>query len=139
MRDKGGFHRKVQELIDCFATTDPLRGMAELQGKQDQDEAALMWLAFAVLHGINADASEISILKSADGTVRVVPKYRRRDLPPPSPAVAKRIFEVLREITHADRDRAETLLALGIRDGSAELMVKQRRERDGQKATLKFF
>ena len=63
MRDKETLHRKVQELIDCFATTDPLKEMSELGKDSDKDEAALKWLALAALHGINMNAKKISIRK----------------------------------------------------------------------------
>ncbi|MFC1814353.1 hypothetical protein ACFL0M_00110 [Thermodesulfobacteriota bacterium] len=63
MKEKRNPHLKVQELCDCFATTDLLKEMSALKGDADIDEAALKWIALAALHGINANAEKISILK----------------------------------------------------------------------------
>ena len=59
MKDKSNFHLKVQDLCDCFATTDPLKEMSEIMEDQNREEAALKWLALAALHGIN-DTPELS-------------------------------------------------------------------------------
>ena len=40
MKDKETLHRKVQDLVDCFATTDPLKGMSKLRTEKGQKEAA---------------------------------------------------------------------------------------------------
>ena len=67
MKDKETLHKKVQELIDCFATTDPLKEMSELGKEGDVGEAALKWLALATLHGINRNAEKITVQHSAGG------------------------------------------------------------------------
>ena len=54
MKDKHSLHLKVQELCDCFATTDPLKEMSLLEKDAEGSGAALKWLALAILHGINA-------------------------------------------------------------------------------------
>jgi len=58
MKDKHSLHLKVQELCDCFATADPLKEMSLLEKDDDRTEAALKWLALAILHGINANAKK---------------------------------------------------------------------------------
>jgi hypothetical protein len=138
MKDKETLHRKVQELVDCFATTDPLREMSVLKAQEGQDEAPLKWLALAVLHGINAGAKEISVVKSADGTVRVLAEYRKAELPNPGPIIGEKILESLRRITHLEGDKGKTVLAMGVRDGSIDLSVKIEREKQGEKLTLRF-
>jgi len=35
MKDKTSLHRRTQELIDCFAGTDPLKEMSELEKRED--------------------------------------------------------------------------------------------------------
>ncbi|MBT8406408.1 MAG: hypothetical protein KJP05_03040, partial [Deltaproteobacteria bacterium] len=81
MKDKRSLHLEVQEHIDCFANTDPLKEMSEITKDTDKDQAALKWMALAVLHGLNFDAKKISIRRAPDGTTTVQAKYRRADLP----------------------------------------------------------
>jgi hypothetical protein len=138
MKDKETLHRKVQELVDCYATTDPLKEMSMLKAEEGQDEAPLKWLALAVLHGINAGAEEISLDKAADGTVRVLAEYREAELPTPGPTLGGKILESLRRITHLEGDKGKTALAMGVREGSIDLLVKIEREKGGEKVTLGF-
>ena len=42
MEDKRNLHLKIQELCDCYATTrSTLKGMSDVPGDEDKDEAAL--------------------------------------------------------------------------------------------------
>jgi hypothetical protein len=138
MKDKESLHRKVQELVDCFATTDPLKEMSILKDEEAEEEAALKWLALAVLHGINAGAKEISVIKSGDGTVRVFAEYYKAELPSPGSIIGERLFESTRRITHLEKDKGETALAMGVREGSIDLGVEIEKERKGEKLKLKF-
>ena len=138
MRDKETLHRKVQELIDCFATTDPLKEMSELVRDSDKDEAALKWLALAALHGINMNAKKISIRKRDGGAITVSAEYREAELPSPGLSIGEKIIEDLRAITHLEKDKDKTTLALGIRDGSVDLGVKVKKDEKGEKVTLLF-
>ncbi len=50
MKDKRSQHLKLQELCDCFVTTDPLKEMSEIENDgDDTEEAALKWIALAAL------------------------------------------------------------------------------------------
>ena len=138
MRDKQSLHLKVQELCDCFATTDPLKEMSLLERDEDKDEAALKWLALAILHGINANAKKISLTRSQDGKVSVAAEYRRADLPEPGPEIGEKIVEAVRGITHIEGEKGKTLLAVGVRDSSVEMNVKLKKDEDGESVTLKF-
>lgn len=138
MRDKETLHRKVQELVDCFATTDPLKEMSALKHQEGQEESPLKWLALAVLHGINGGAKEISVVKSADGQVKVLAEYYTAELPSPGPLIGGKVVESLRGITHLEGDKGETTLALGIREASVDLRVGIMRDHEGEKVTLKF-
>jgi hypothetical protein len=138
MRDKETLHKKVQEQIDCFATTDPLKEMSELEKDKDAGEAALKWLALATLHGINMNAKEITVLKSGNGQVKVIAEYRPAELPSPGSTVGAKIIQDVREITHLEKEKGKTLLALGVRDGSVDLKVKVKKDEHGEKVTLKF-
>lgn len=135
---KRSLHLKVQEMIDCFATSDPLREMSNLEKEPDKDEAAIKWLALAVLHGINAGAKKISIVKSGDGEVRILAEYGRAELPSPGRVIGARILDSVRKITHLEGDKGKTPLVMGVRDGSLELHVQARRDGEGEKVTLKF-
>ena len=138
MKDKGSFHLKVQELCDCFATTDPLKEMSVVKNDADKEEAALKWLALAALHGVNNNAENISITISNDGEVKVTAEYRKTDLPSPGPEVAEKIIEAMSGITHIEGDEGKTQLALGIRDSSIDLIVKMKKKGDEKKVTIKF-
>ncbi|MDZ7700454.1 MAG: hypothetical protein U5R49_27190 [Deltaproteobacteria bacterium] len=112
--------------------------MSELGKGEDEEEAALKWLALAALHGINNRAKKIKIYRSESGEVKVVAKYREAELPSPGPDIGQKIIDDLRQITHLEADKGKTLLALGIRDSSIELKVKAERDEEGEKITLKF-
>jgi hypothetical protein len=138
MKEKRSFHLKVQELVDCYATSDPLKEMSVIDKEEDREEAALKWIALAVLHGINANADEIRISRSVDGEVKVSANYRKTKLPSPDADIGNRIIETIREITHIDGDKGKMPLALGIRDGSLELGIKVKRKDDGETIKFKF-
>ena len=138
MKDKETRHKKVQEMIDCYATSDPLKEMSEIQQEDDLSEAAVKWLAVASLHGINMNASEIRITKSSNGEIKVVAEYRQAELPSPGFPVGDRIIQVIRDITHLQGRGGESMLSLGVRDGSIDVKVIVREEVDGESAVLLF-
>ncbi len=137
MKDSASMHLKVQEMADCYATTDPLAEMAALGADEDKDQAAIKWLALAVLHGINDHAEKITIQKSKDG-VTVKAKYRKTELPDPPADIGDRILKVVRDITHIEGDKGKMPLSLGIRDSSIELKLKIETKDDGEQLTIKF-
>ena len=138
MKDSGSMHKNVQEMCDCYTTTDPLKEMSTLKNESDTDSAAVKRVALAALHGVNNTAKEISIRRGEDGTVSVLAEYRLTDLPSPGDDVAKKIFEAFREMTHIDADKGKTALALGIRDSSIDLNVKLKKKNNSEKITIGF-
>jgi hypothetical protein len=138
MKDKRNFHLEVQEHIDCFANTDPLREMSEINGDTDKDQAALKWMALAVLHGINFNAKKISLRTTADGTTTVHAKYRKADLPSPGGDIGRNVLEAVRQITHFEGDEGKGPLALGVRNDSLEISVSVKRDEHGETVTFKF-
>ena len=138
MKEKRNLHLKVQELCDCYATTDPLKVMSEIKGDSDQDEAAEKWLALAALHGVNNNAKEISIRRSKDGKIKVTAKYREAELPSPGSKIGKKIMSAVREITHIESGKGKSPLALGIREDSIELKIKMKSKNKGERVTLTF-
>jgi hypothetical protein len=135
---KRSLHLKVQEMIDCFATSDPLREMWNIEKEEDKDEAAIKWLALAVLHGINAGAKKISIIKSDGGEVKIQAEYGKAELPSPGKIIGANILDSVRKIIHVEGDKGKSPLIMGVRDGSLELQVEAKREGVGEKVTLKF-
>lgn len=138
MKDKETLHARVQRLIDCFAAIDPLSEMAGLSKEADRQEAALKWLALAVIHGINSGAREISVTRSQEGEVSVVAEYKKAELPSPGVEIGSRIMESLRQITHIEGEKGKSSLAMGVRDGSIDLGIKVKSGVDEERITLKF-
>jgi len=138
MKEKRNLHLKVQELCECYASTDPLKEMSEVKNDADLDEGALKWIALAALHGVNSSAKKITISRTPQGDVKVTAKYRTAELPSPGKNVGEKIFGALREITHIETEKGKTPLALGIRDSSLEVKITFNSEAEGETVTLKF-
>jgi hypothetical protein len=138
MKEKRNLHLKVQELCDCYATTDPLKEMSAVPKDKDRDEAAAKWLALAALHGVNNNAEEITLSRAKDGAIRVTAKYRETELPSPGKELGQSIVEAAREITHIEGAKGKSLLALGIRNDSLELKVKLKSKDDREELTIEF-
>jgi hypothetical protein len=138
MKEKRNLHLKVQELCDCYATTDPLKEMSALGQDKDKEEAALKWLALAALHGVNHNAESITVSRNTKGQVKVVARYRETELPSPSSEVGQKIMSAVREITHIEGDTGKTVLALGMRNDSLELKVKIKVKGEQEKVAIEF-
>lgn len=138
MKDSSSMHKNVQEMCDCYATTDPLKEMSTLNKQSDAKAAAVKWLALAALHGVNNNAEKISLYRGEDGKLSIIAEYRPTELPSPGDAVGQEIVDVFRQMTHIDADKGETALALGIRDSSIDLKVKIKKKRGSEKITIKF-
>ena len=138
MKEKRNLHLKVQELCDCYATTDPLKEMSVVKNDEDKDEAAVKWLALAALHGVNDNAQEVTITRTRDGDVKVSAKYRESELPSPGAEVGAKILDAVREITHIEEGKGKTPLALGIRQDSIELKVKFKSKKNKDSLTITF-
>jgi len=138
MKDAGNLHQKVQGLCDCYATNDPLKEMSKVKNESDTDEAALKWIALAVLHGINSNAKEITISKTKSDGIKVTAEYRKAELPSPSSPIAEKIINAMREISHLEGQKAETTLAFGIQNNSMDLKIKSIHEGSDEKITIEF-
>ena len=138
MLDKRSLHAKVQEQADCFANPDLLAEMAGLGREQDSEEGALKWLALAVLHGIDRNAEKICLRRDADGAISVTAKYRKSELPKPPSPIARKVLDVVRDITHIEEDKGKTPVVIGIRDSSIELEMKLERNDGGEEVVFNF-
>lgn len=97
-----------------------------MKNDADTDEAALKWIALAILHEINSNAKEITISNNSSEGVKVTAEYRKADLPSPGGPIGSKIINAVREITHLEWTKAETILAFGIRNNSMDLKIKTR-------------
>lgn len=138
MKDERNLHFKVQELCDCYATTDPLPAMSQISSTAGEEDIGLKWLALAALHGVNNNARKISLRKGDDGRVQVTAEYRPSELPSPGSAVGDQIIAAIREITHIETDKGKTRLALGMRDSSIDLEVKIKSKKGYEQLSIKF-
>ena len=50
MKDTDSIHNKLQDLCNCFATSDPLKEMSILKDDTDKGEAAVKWLSLSLIH-----------------------------------------------------------------------------------------
>ena len=138
MKEMRSLHLRVQEMCDCYATTDPLEEMARMASDSgDVQESAVKWLALAVLHGIESNAEKIAIKHASDGQVHVEAEYRTTELPPPNEKIAAAVIDVVREITHIE-DKGSLPLSIGIRDSSVDLEVKIKSKDGNDQLKLKF-
>jgi hypothetical protein len=112
--------------------------MSQIPSTEGEEDIALKWLALAALHGVNNNASKITLTKGDDGNVKVTAEYRPTELPSPGTAVGDKILAAIRDITHIDADKGTTQLALGMRDSSIELGVKVKSKKGIEKLSLKF-
>ena len=131
-------HQKVQEMADCYKGTDYLKEMCLVPGEPDTEQAAQKWVALAVLHGIDAQADEISIRRTADGTVTVQAEYRPKRLPSPEDQAGRRAMGLLRDLVHVEEDQGKARLVFGWGNESLDLKVKVKRKDDMETITLKF-
>ena len=138
MKETASIHQKVQELCDCFATTDPLKEMSKVGKAPEGEDAALKWIALAVLHGINSNAEKISLRTSSDGKVKVTAEYRKTELPSPGGEVGKKVVEAMRAMTHMEKNKEKIVLALGIHNNSMDLKIKARHEGGDDRITITF-
>jgi hypothetical protein len=138
MKDAQNLHLKVQELCDCFSTTDPLKEMSEIKTDDDRMEAALKWLALSALHGVNNNAKKITVKKTNDGNVSVTAEYRDTELPSPGPDVADHIFEAVRKMTYLEDEKGKSEFSLGLGNSSLDLTISVKDKDDYKKVSLKF-
>lgn len=138
MKDASNLHLKVQELCDCFATTDPLKEMSEVKDSPEVSEAALKWIALAVLHGINDNAKNITLSADEDGKVEVMASYRKSELPSPGTEIGRKVMEEIRDIGHMEKKKEKMTLALGFRNNDLDLKIESSKKHGKETIKIKF-
>ena len=121
---------KLQDYFDCFADTTAADELQKVPQEPDQEEAAIKWLALAILHGLSCRSDAIELTRSSSGEVRA--EMSGGTLTPPDRELAPRVFEAVRRIAHLDGDQEGTPLAIGIRNDSLECRVEVRRTPKGE-------
>jgi hypothetical protein len=138
MRDNQSLHLKAQEMADCYKSTDYLREMSLVSEDQDAEEAALKWIALAILHGVNSNAESVSIRRTEDGKVSVLAEYRKHFLPSPGGPVGDKAIEFLRCMVDLEVDKGKQQLAFGWGNESLDLRVKAKRGKGHDTVTIEF-
>lgn len=129
--DKRNLHLRLQEYCDCYMETDfkkELEAVSRMGTSADAigdpDEVALKFVGLAILYGLEESAKKISLARSDGGEVQLnVEAAGKYKLPAPSAALADRIFQVMRSITHVESEKGAIPLALGLRNDRLEFGV----------------
>ena len=138
MRDMGSPHKRMQELCDCYAETDPLKEMALLSRDRTRKSRPQMAGPGGSAWCRPKREKDISGKELRMEAVRVVAEYRDTELPAPDKEIGRKIIDAARQITHIEGTKGEIPLAIGIRDSSIEIRVKVKEEDGAEKITLKF-
>ena len=132
-------HLKLQEMCDCYLETDFRPQMAKLckQPGPDLEEESFRYLALALMHTITEQARKLSLKKEGrEIKVKVENNGSKDSLPAPSAELFGRIMAMVRAILHLEGEKGESLLSLGLRNGTVDMRVKLRDQ--GDEATLRF-
>lgn len=135
------FHSKLQEMCDCYMDTDFQAELARpfaVQGGAMEEEA-MRYFALLILYTLTVKAPQLSV-KKKKGTVTVTVSSlnEKKTLQPPPVEIATKIFEIIRAITHIEKDKGELTLALGLRGEQVELQVKLKKTEDDETMKLLF-
>ena len=69
---------------------------------------------------------------------KVAAEYRKVDLPNPGSEIGEKIVDAFKGITHLEGNKGITPLVVGVRDGSIEINIKLKKEKNVESVTLKF-
>ena len=138
MRDMRNLHLKLQEMCDCFLNTDPMHEFPSVHQESDTEEAALKWLALAILHGLNENAQKVT-LNQEDESITLKIKYRPDSLLVPKKDVAQEIVHTVEHILHQEgQEKGNLPLALGIHESSVNLELKFKEKENKRKMSIEF-
>jgi hypothetical protein len=135
------YHKRLQEMCDCYLETDFRSELATMVSHKsaDLEEAAIKYLGLAIMYAITERATKLSFKKKGEGATEVTVKAEKEiELPAPQQDLAEEIVAIMRAITHIEGDKGETPLALGLRSGDLELQVKVKREEGKESFKLSF-
>ncbi len=134
------YHLKLQEMCDCYLETDFVKQMKGMAGSAagELEENSVKYLSLAIMYTVTEKAGKLSF-KKKDGDVSVKVKGEEKiSLPAPSVEQFDKIAEIMRAILHIEEDKGEMLLALGLRSGDLELLVKVKQRPGKESVKIKF-
>jgi hypothetical protein len=128
IKDDRNYHKRLQELCDCYMETDPKTELEKAakgvsgDPSGSLDELALKFLGLGIFYGASEKAKKITIQRSKEGkvlfTVDAKGKYQ---LPPPTTKLADQVISIARAITHIDADQGKLPVAMGLRNDRLDL------------------
>lgn len=135
------FHLKLQEMCDCYLDSDFQAELARPIGVQNNtmEDEGIRYFALLILYTITVKAQQLSV-KKKKGTTRVTVSSLNEEttLSPPPIEIAEKIFEIIRAITHIEKDKGELALSLGLRGERVDVQVKLKRAGDDESMRLLF-
>jgi len=135
------FHVKLQEMCDCYMDTDFQAELARpitVQSASMEDEA-MRYFALLILYTLTVKAPQLSVKKKKEAVrVTVSSLNEEKTLTPPPVEIASKIFEIIRAITHIEKDKGELTLALGLRNERVEVQVKLKKTENDESMKLIF-
>jgi hypothetical protein len=130
MKDTISSQAMLQGLIDCYLETNPFEVLNQwaddgwnLDPNADADESCLKYLALIILDAFENSARKIVLEMGCPGLV--VTEEGEHMLPAASESILARGLEMLREMCGMEGARAQSTLALGIRNDSLELKIEK--------------
>lgn len=134
------YHLKLQEMCECYLETNFLKQLKGMSGTQSSDPAedAVKYLALAIMYTVSEKAKKLSMKRKGDNLTVKVKGDEEITLPPPSSEQFNRITAIMRAILHIEQDEGRLPLALGLRNGSLELLVELSRGQDKETLKIKF-
>lgn len=135
------FHTKLQEMCDCYLDTD---FQAEINQpiavhSATLEEDAFKYFALLILYTLTVKARQLSVKNKKGGVkVTVTSPHEKKSLTPPPEAIAAKMFEIIRAITHIEHANGEMPLAFGLRNGRVDLQVKVKKSEDEESMKLSF-
>jgi len=134
------YHLKLQEMCECYLETNFLKQLKGMSGTQSSDPAedAVKYLALAIMYTVSEKAKKLSMKRKGDNLTVKVKGDEEITLPPPSSEQFSRITAIMRAILHIEQDEGRLPLALGLRNGSLELLVELSRGQDKETLKIKF-
>ena len=135
------FHAKLQEMCDCYMDSDFQAELTRPVPVQSVslEEDAIRYFALLILYTLTVKAPQLA-LKKKKGVVSVTVSSlnENKTLTPPPLEIAAKIFEIMRAITHIEKDKGELPLSLGLRNERVEVQVKLKKGEDEESLKLVF-
>lgn len=135
------FHVKLQEMCDCYLDSDFLAELARPLNVQSAvvEEEGMRYFALLILYTLTVKAQQLSVKKKKGAiTVTVTSLREKKTLTPPPAEIAAKVFEIMRAITHIEKDKGELALAFGLRGEQVDLLVKLKKTDDEESMKVLF-